>query len=224
MTSPAPLVFQATDRHQVSALTLRPRGAVACLVLGHGAGAGMHHPFMEAVAHGLADHRIASLRYQFPYTEEGRRAPDGRATLLSTVRNAVGAARLSMKRLPMFAGGKSMGGRMTTLAAADRPLPGVRGLAFLGFPLHPPARPGVERATHLSDIPLPMLFVQGDRDKLCDLDLLDPVLGGLGRRATLHVVEGADHGFGVLKRSGRTDAEALAELIDTTAAWIRRQL
>lgn len=218
------LRFQATDRHEVGALILRPRGAMACLVLGHGAGAGMHHPFMEATAQGLAQRRIATFRYQFPYMESGRRAPDSPKVLLPTIRNAVAAARRSARGLPLFAGGKSMGGRMTTLAAADEPLDGVKGLVFHGFPLHAPAKKGNERAAHLVDVEIPMLFIQGTRDKLCDLELLAPVLKSLGRRAKLHLVADGDHGFHVTKRSGRTDAEALRELVDVTVDWIRKKI
>lgn len=224
MTAPKELRFSATDRHEVGALALRPRGAQACLVLGHGAGAGMRHKFMEAVATGLADRKVATFRYHFPYMESGRRSPDSPKVLLPTIRNAVAEARRALKGLPLFAGGKSMGGRMTTLAAAEEPLEGVKGLVFHGFPLHAPAKKGNERAAHLGDVKVPMLFIQGTRDKLCDLDLLAPVLKSLSRRATLHVVEGADHGFGVNKSSERTNEEALQELLDVTADWIGKRI
>ena len=224
MLQPRKVRFLATDRHEVGGLILRPRGAIACLVLGHGAGAGMGHPFMEAAAQGLAERKIATFRYQFPYMESGRRAPDSPKVLLATIRNAVVKARRSVRGLPLFAGGKSMGGRMTTLAAAQEPLDGVKGLVFHGFPLHAPAKRGNERAAHLVNLKIPMLFVQGTRDKLCDLELLAPVLKALGRRAKLHLVDGADHGFHVPKRSGRTDAEALAELVHVTAAWVRKKV
>jgi predicted alpha/beta-hydrolase family hydrolase len=200
----------------------------------------MRHRFMEAAAEKLADRGIATFRYQFPYMEKGGRRPDYRPILLKTVRSAVAAAgELAAglaadpaagpannleadvaNGLPIFAGGKSMGGRMTSMAAAGEPLNGVQGIFFFGFPLHPVSKPGVERADHLSDVTVPMLFLQGSRDKLAPLDLLAPVRDRLGENATLHVVDGADHGFNVLKRSGRTDDEVLDELVDTTRAWI----
>jgi len=220
MPDPRELRFEATDLHEVGALILRPRGAVACLVLGHGAGAGMRHPLMEATAQGLADRGIATFRYQFPYMEAGRRPPNPPHVLLPTVRNAVAAAKRSIRGLPLFAGGKSMGGRMSSLATAAKPLNGVRGLVFHGFPLHPYGKEGIERAAHLVDVKIPMLFIQGTRDKLCALTLLKPVLKKIRRRATLHLIEGGDHGFHVNKSSGRTDDEALRELVDVTADWI----
>ena len=220
MPTPRELRFKATDHHEVGALILRPRGAIACLVLGHGAGAGMRHPFMEATAQGLAERGVATFRYQFPYMEAGRSPPNRPNVLLATIRNAVATARRSVRGLPLFAGGKSMGGRMTTLAAAHRPLDGVLGLVLHGFPLHPPAKKGTERAAHLVEVKIPMFFIQGTRDKLCDLTLLKPVLKKIQRRAALHLIEGGDHGFHVNKRSGRTDDEALRELVDVTADWI----
>jgi len=220
MADPKSLTFQGTETHAVSALWLRPRGARAGLVLGHGAGAGMRHGFMESVAHGLAERKIATFRYQFPYMEAGRRSPDRPNVATACIRNATIAAAKLARGLPLFAGGKSFGGRMTTLAQAEEPLPGIRGLVFHGFPLHSPARKGNERAAHLPDIEVPMLFIQGTRDKLCELDLLAPVLKKLGKGATLHVVESADHGFHVPKKSGRTDDDALEELMDATASWM----
>ncbi len=205
----------------VSALLLRPRDAHALLALAHGAGAGMRHPFLEAAAERLASRGVATLRYQFPYMEQGQRRPSPRAVLLATVRAAVDRAGQLAGRLPLFAGGKSMGGRMTSLAAAEIPLPGVRGIAFLGFPLHAPGRSGSERAEHLHDVRLPLLFLQGTRDKLAELDRIAPLCRELGRRATLHVVEGGDHSFHVLKRSGRDDGEVLDELADAVEAWVR---
>lgn len=224
MTTSRELTFAATDTHTVSALYRRPRGASACLVLGHGAGAGMRHAFMEDVAARLAGLRIATFRYQFPYMEAGRKAPDRPKTATACVRGATIAAAKAARGLPLFAGGKSFGGRMTTLAQAADPLPGVQGLVFHGFPLHSPAKKGNERAAHLPDIKVPMLFVQGTRDKLCELDLLAPVLKKLGRRATLHTVEGGDHGFHVPKKTGRTDDDALQELAEATAAWIEKKI
>jgi predicted alpha/beta-hydrolase family hydrolase len=206
----------------VSALLLCPAGARLLYVFGHGAGAGMEHRFMAAAAACLAGHGIATLRYQFPYMEAGSRRPDARNTLLATVRAALDAAAAAAPDLALLAGGKSMGGRMTSLAAAERPLPGVHGLVFFGFPLHPAGRPSVERAAHLDQVGPPMLFLQGDRDKLAELDLLGPICAGLGERATLHVVPGADHSFHMLKRLGRTDDEVLDELARTVADWSAR--
>lgn len=212
----------------MTGLLARPAEAAALFVFGHGAGAGMRHPFMEAVATGLAGHGVATFRYHFPYMEAGRKAPDPGEVLKETVRAAVAEARSLASDLLLFAGGKSMGGRMTSLAQAESPLDGVMGLIFLGFPLHPAGKPAIARAAHLDAVSLPMLFVQGTRDKLAEMDLLLPVLDGLaesaarGRRPkhALHVVEGADHGFHVLKRSGRTDADVVEELCARTAAWM----
>ena len=205
---------------RVSGLWLEPPEAEVALVLAHGAGAGMRHHFLETLTDELAGRRVATLRYQFPYSEAGRRRPDPPTVLVHTVERAIAAAR-ELTRLPLFAGGKSMGGRMTSTAAADRELPGLRGLVFFGFPLHPAGKPGTARADHLARVEPPMLFLQGDRDRLADLELLRPVLEPLGHRAHLHVVEGADHGFHVLKRSGRTDEDVLAELAATSAVWMR---
>src|SRR6478609_3876234 len=202
---------------RVSAILSRPADARVLYVLAHGAGAGMRHRFMEAIAGGLADRGVATLRYQFPYTEAGLRRPDPPAVLHATVRAAVAAAAGIAPDLPLIAGGKSMGGRMSSGAAAHEPLPGVAGLAFLGFPLHPPKRPSEDRAEHLSGVGVPMLFLQGTRDDLADLGLITGVCARLGPLATLHVVDGADHAFEVLKRSGRTDAEVLDELAGTVA-------
>jgi len=217
---PVELCFVATQgTGEVSALLLRPPGARHLLVLGHGAGAGMRHPFMARMSERLAGVGIATFRYQFPYMEAGSRRPDSRATLLTTVRAAIATAAQQAPDLSLLAGGKSMGGRMTSLAQAEAPLAGVRGLVLLCFPLHPAGRPSTERAAHLQDVGLPTLFLSGDRDQLAELDLLRPVCAGLGARATLHVLPGADHGFHVLKRSGRTDAAVLDDLARTIAAW-----
>jgi uncharacterized protein len=221
MSGIAKLRVEASAGCHVGALLLRPADARWLHVFAHGAGAGMQHRFMAAASAQLAARGIASLRYQFPYMEAGGRRPDSRGTLLATVRAAISAAAAAAPDLPLLAGGKSMGGRMTSQAAAEAPLPGVRGLVFFGFPLHPAGRPGIERADHLEKVRLPMLFLQGERDKLADLDLLRPVCAGLGERATLHVVPEADHGFHVPKRSGRTDDEVLAELAGTVAQWSR---
>jgi hypothetical protein len=204
---------------EVSALLELPAGARWLLVLAHGAGAGMRHRFLEAAAAKLAARGIATFRYQFPYMEAGSGRPDRPPKLVATVRAAVAAAAREAPGLPLLAGGKSMGGRMTSTAAAEEPLPGVRGLVFFGFPLHPPGRPGTERAAHLAAVSAPMLFLQGTRDDFAGLDLLRPVLAPLGALATLHVVDGADHSFGVRKASGRTGEEVLDELADAVAAW-----
>lgn len=204
----------------VSGILLRPARARALYVFGHGAGAGPRHAFMEAAAQGLGDRGIATLRYAFPYMEAGRKAPDRAPRLMATVRAAVLEAEKVAGELPLFAGGKSMGGRMTSLAAAEAPLPGVRGLIFFGFPLHAAGRPGVERGAHLREVALPMLFLQGTRDKLAELDLLRSVLAEVVPPPTLHVEAGADHGFHVLKRSGRTDEAVLAALCDRISGWV----
>ena len=203
----------------VSTLLLQPARQTALYVLAHGAGAGMQHPFMESIAQRLAARGIGTLRYQFPYTEQGSRRPDPEPLLLATVRAAVTAGREAAGRVPVLAGGKSMGGRMTSRAAASEPLPGVAGLVFLGFPLHPAGQPSISRAEHLSRVDIPMLFLQGTRDTLADLTLLGPVVERLGDRATLRVIEDADHSFHVLKRSGRTDEQVLDELASATAEW-----
>jgi predicted alpha/beta-hydrolase family hydrolase len=204
---------------EVSTLLRMPARPNAFLVLAHGAGAGMRHAFLETMAHRLADRGIGTLRYQFPYAERGGRRPDPEPVLLATVRAAVASGREAANGLPLLAGGTSMGGRMTSRAAAVEPLPGVSGLVFFGFPLHPVGRPGVSRAAHLEAVAVPMLFLQGTRDELADLELLRPVLAGLGRRATLRVIEQADHMFHVLKRSGRAPEDVLTELADSVAEW-----
>lgn len=208
---------------EVDALRCRPRGAFAGLVLAHGAGAGMDHPFMEAVSAGLATRGVATLRYQFPYMHAGRRRPDPRTRLVATVGAAIAFGRRTFRGLPLVAGGKSMGGRMTSRWAASTGGAGVEGLVFLGFPLHPSGKRGTERAEHLREVAQPMLFVQGTRDDLAELTLVRRVCETLGRRAALHVVDGADHGFHVLRRSGRTNEEAMAELVTCAADWIARR-
>lgn len=205
----------------VSAVLLEPDGAACLFVLAHGAGAGMRHPFMEGVAAALAERRVATLRYQFPYMEAGRKRPDAPGRLEATVKAAVRTGIETAGGRPLIAGGKSLGGRMTSRVAAKGQLEGVEGLVFLGFPLHAPNKPSNDRAAHLGDVPVPMLFLQGTRDALADLALLTPVCETLGSRATLHVVEGGDHGFKVPKRSGRSDADVLAELGDAVARWAR---
>ena len=210
----------------VEALLLRPDDARWLLVLAHGAGAGMHHPFMESLARELAACRVASLRYQFPYMQQRRTRPDAPAVLTATVRAAVIAASEAASDLPLLAGGKSLGGRMTSLTFAEERTATnadntarVRGVVFFGFPLHPPGRPGTQRAEHLARVQVPMLFLQGTRDTLADLALIRPVCAPLAPRATLYVVDTADHSFHVLKRSGKTDADVLRELARTVASW-----
>jgi predicted alpha/beta-hydrolase family hydrolase len=220
----APLVAKehrvAVGEREVSALWLRPRGAVAALALAHGAGAGMRHPFLENLAQALAAEKIATLRYNFPYMEAGRRYPDRPPVAAATVRAAIAHTKRLARGLPLLAGGKSFGARMSSQAAADGGLEDVRGLVFFGFPLHAPGKPGTERAAHLKQVTQPMLFLQGTRDVFAGLDLLEPVCRGLGERATLHLVDGGDHGFGVPKRSGRTGDEVLLELAEATRQWL----
>ena len=207
---------------EVSGLLVRPPDARLLCVLAHGAGAGMRHPFLEAVARALAEQKIATLRYQFPYMEQRARRPDPPAVAAATVRAAVAEAARVAPGLPLIAGGKSFGGRMTSTAQAEEPIPGVRGLVFLGFPLHPPGRPADKRAEHLAQVRIPMLFLQGDRDEFADLKLLGPVIKQLGERATLHLVAGGDHSFHVLKRSGRTDGDVMGELVQAMVDWTGR--
>src|SRR5438034_7755884 len=207
---------------EVSGLLVRPPDARLLCVLAHGAGAGMRHPFLEAVARALAEQKIATLRYQFPYMEQRARRPDPPAVAAATVRAAVAEAARVAPGLPLIAGGKSFGGRMTSTAQAETPLPGVRGLVFLGFPLHPPGRPADKRAEHLAQVRIPMLFLQGDRDEFADLKLLGPVLKALGERARVHLVAGGDHSFRVLTKSGRTDGDVMGELVQAMVDWTGR--
>lgn len=209
-----------SDDVRVSGLLDKPAGARACYVLAHGAGAGMEHPFMAAVAADLARRGIATLRYQFPYMERGSKRPDPPQLAQAAVRDAVMEARRIVPDLPLFAGGKSFGGRMTSQAQAAAPLPGVRGLIFVGFPLHPAGRPSQDRAKHLFDVRVPMLFLQGSRDALAALDELRPVCQALGQHATLKVFADADHSFHMPARSGRNDAQVRDEALDALAAWI----
>lgn len=204
----------------VSAILMQPGNARACYVLAHGAGAGMRHASMDKIAEGLADRGIATFRFNFPYMENKRGRPDQPAVAHATIRAAVEEAARLCPGLKLIAGGKSFGGRMTSQAQAKTPLPDVKGLAFLGFPLHADKKPSTERAEHLTQVEIPMLFLQGTRDGLADLGLLKPVVAALGVKATLHEVEGGDHSFAVLKKSGRTNEEALAEMLDTLTAWI----
>jgi uncharacterized protein len=207
---------------EVSGLLQTPPQPRACYVLAHGAGAGMKHRFLGAVAAELWQRGIASLRYQFPYMERGAMRPDPPAIAHAAVRAAVAAASQALPNIALIAGGKSFGGRMTSQAQAKTPLPGVRGLAFLGFPLHPAGKPSRDRATHLFDVRIPMLFLQGTRDTLAALDQLEPVCNALGDRATLRLFADADHSFHVPARSGRSDAQVLGEVLDALAAWVDR--
>lgn len=222
VTASKPIRFTVNETTgKVSGLLLAPPRAKALLVLAHGAGAGMRHHFMDDVAEKLAPHDVATFRYQFPYMEKGTKRPDNEALLTATVRAAVAAAREQGPDLPLFAGGKSMGGRVTSLAASKEPIEGVRGLVFFGFPLHAAGRPGAERGKHLYHTNVPMLFVQGSRDTLADLRLLEPVCKGIGKRAELLVVEGGDHSFHMLKSSGRSDDQVLEDIVTKAAAWMR---
>jgi predicted alpha/beta-hydrolase family hydrolase len=209
---------------RVSGLLILPKGAEALLVLAHGAGAGMRHKFMEETAQKLAERAVATLRYQFPYMEKNIKRPDSEAVLTGCVREAVATAQNCADGLPLFAGGKSMGGRMTSLAAAGEPLKNVRGLIFFGFPLHAAGRPSADRGNHLFDVHLPMLFLQGSRDALADLKLLEPLCARLGKKVALFVIEGGDHSFHVLKNSGRSDDQALDEAVQQVVSWIFRVL
>ena len=215
-----PVVIAVGDAARVSGLLLVPSRARACYVLAHGAGAGMKHPFMSAVAAELAARGIATLRYQFPYMEQGARRPDPPKLAHATVRAAVAEATRRLPQVPLIAGGKSFGGRMTSQAQAAAPLTGVRGLAFLGFPLHPAGRPSAERGKHLSDVQVPMLFLQGTRDALAALDQLEPLCKALGKRATLKLFQEADHSFHVPARTGRKDPQVRGEVLDALAEWI----
>jgi len=219
-TSPEPVTITIDDAQRVSGLLQSPPEARVCYVLAHGAGAGMAHPFMAAVANGLAERGIATLRYQFPYMERGSRRPDVPKLAHDTVRAAVMEASRLVPNLALFAGGKSFGGRMTSQAQAAAPLPGVRGLVFLGFPLHPAGRPSDERGKHLFDAQIPMLFLQGTRDELANLQLLQSLGERLGSRATLKLFQDADHSFHVPARTGRNDSEIRTEMLDAFAKWI----
>ena len=223
MPQPAkPIMFSVGETTCVSGLLQAPPHPSACFVFAHGAGAGMAYPFMAAAAAGLAERGIASLRYQFPYMERGGKRPDPPQVAHAAVRAAVAEARRQLPDVPLIAGGKSFGGRMTSQAQALAPLEGVEGLAFLGFPLHPAKRPSRDRARHLAEVTIPMLFLQGTRDALADLGELEPVCAALGSRATLKLFADADHSFHVPARTGRKDAEVRAEMLDTFAAWAAR--
>ena len=204
----------------VSGLLLKPNNATSLLVLAHGAGAGMRHRFMEQAAGKLAERGVATLRYQFPYMEKRTKRPDTEAVLTDTVRAAITTAKKQAGNLPIFAGGKSMGGRVTSIAAAKAPLDGVIGLIYFGFPLHAAGRPGIERGEHLANIQIPMLFLQGSRDPLAELKLLKPLCARLDKRSQLFIVEGGDHSFHMLKSSKRSDEEVLDEAVSRAAKWM----
>jgi predicted alpha/beta-hydrolase family hydrolase len=218
--APQKLAIETGNAGAVSALLIHPAGARACFVFAHGAGAGMTHPFMETFATGLGERGIATLRYQFPYMEKGSRRPDAPAVAHAAVRAAVAEAGSACPGLPLIAGGKSFGGRMTSQAQALTPLQGVTGLAFAGFPLHPAGKPSSDRARHLAEVKVPMLFMQGTRDNLAELALIEGVVASLGPSASLHLVREADHSFHVLARSGRNDREVMKEILDTFSTWI----
>ena len=222
MIDAEPITISVDDDTRVSGVLQVPDDARACYLMAHGAGAGMNHSFMTSVAHELAERGIATLRYQFPNMEQGARRPGAPKVAQATVRAAAAEAARLLPDLHLFAGGKSYGGRMTSQAQALEPLPSVRGLVFLGFPLHAPKKPSDQRAKHLSDVRIPMLFLQGDRDSLADLTLLQPLIERLGGSAKLRLFEQADHSFHVPKRSGRTDSEVRREMLEAMAAWIER--
>jgi predicted alpha/beta-hydrolase family hydrolase len=220
MAAPERITIAMGATEQVSGLLQVPPGATACFVMAHGAGAGMTHSFMEAIAKELALQRIATLRFQFPFMERGSRRPDPASVAHSTIRAAVDTAVRTLPELPLITGGRSFGGRMTSQAQAAAELTGVRGLVFIGFPLHPAKRPSAERAQHLAGVALPMLFVQGTRDELAEIPLLEPVCAQLAPRATLHLIDDADHSFHVRRRSGRTDEDVHAEVGQAIVTWI----
>jgi uncharacterized protein len=220
MTRPQALTITLDEKARVSGLLQVPQKARACYVLAHGAGGGMSHPFMAAIAEGLAERGIATFRYQFPYMEQGRKRPDTPKLAQATVRAAVAEASHLLPELALVAGGKSFGGRMTSQAQAESPLSGVRGLVFLGFPLHAPGRPSDERGAHLFDIKIPTLFLQGTRDAFATTQLLESLVQRLGKRATLKLFQDADHSFHVPAKTGRQDAMVRAEMLDQLAAWV----
>ena len=205
---------------RVSAIWQAPDDAKAALVLAHGAGAGMRHRFMATVAAGLEERGIATLRYQFPYMEAGRKSPGSPQPAIDAVRAAAGEAAQLVPDLPLFVGGKSYGGRMSSTAESEAHIAGIQGLVFFGFPLHPPGKPSIERGAHLAKIKVPMLFLQGTRDSFADNDLIAEVCAGLGKRAQLSRFEDADHSFHVPKSAGMSDGEVMATMLDVVAGWI----
>jgi len=222
--SPQPVTIVVSDDQRVSGLLQVPDAARGCYVVAHGAGAGMTHPFMASIANELAARGVATLRYQFPYMERGSKRPDTPKAAHAAVRAAVAEAARRLPEMPLFAGGKSFGGRMTSQAQAATPMPGVAGLIFLGFPLHPPGQPSDARGAHLADVAIPMLFLQGSRDEFATLALLEPLASALGTRATLRLFDDADHSFHVPARTGRKDSEIRTELADAIADWIDARL
>jgi predicted alpha/beta-hydrolase family hydrolase len=220
---PVSLTIPLPSGGSVSGRLQTPASVEACYVFAHGAGAGMDHAFMAQISEGLSERGIASLRFNFPFMEQGSKRPDSPALAHAAIRAAVAEAARHMPGVPLFAGGKSYGGRMSTQAQAAEPLPGVKGMVLVGFPLHPAGKPSTERAAHLNDVKLPMLFLQGTRDALADLDLITQTTAKLGKKASLHIVDGADHAFHVLVRSGRTDAQVRDELLDTMSAWMTKR-
>jgi hypothetical protein len=212
--------IELSDGKTTSAIWDHPKSAKACLVLAHGAGAGMTHKSMEAIADGLAERQIATLRFNFLYMEQGSRRPDAPPLAQAAVRAAVAKASSLAPKLPLFAGGRSFGGRMTSQAQAAEALPKVKGLVFFAFPLHPPGKPGVDRAKHLADVKIPMLFLQGSRDEFAELDLLKMTVKSLGKRASLHLEDAADHSFHVPAKSGRKDPDVLVSILDKTRDWV----
>lgn len=222
-TRPASLTITLPSGATTSGLLQAPTKAEAAYVFAHGAGAAMDHGFMTAIAQGLAERGIATLRFNFPFMEQGSKRTDPPAVAQAAIRAAVAEAVRQWPGLPLFAGGKSYGGRMTTQAQAAEALPGVRGIVLVGFPLHPAGKPSTDRAAHLAGVKLPMLFLQGTRDALAEMDLMRETTASLGTRASLHVVEGADHAFHVLVRSGRNDGQVREELLDTMSAWMKQR-
>ena len=220
MTAAQTVTIVIDERQRVSGLWQAPPGAQACLVLAHGAGAGMAHKSLTVIADGLSERGVATLRYQFPYMERGSKRTDPPPVAHAAVRAAAAEAARRAPKLPLFAGGRSFGGRMTSQAQAKAPLPGVHGLVLFAFPLHPPGKPSTERAEHLADVSLPMLFLQGTRDEFAGLDLLRPAVAKLGKRATLKLLAEADHSFHVPAKTGRKDAEVLAEILNAAADWM----
>ncbi|MBC5767833.1 alpha/beta hydrolase family protein [Ramlibacter albus] len=215
-----PIRIPLASGQSVSGLLCTPESPSACFVFAHGAGAGMGHAFMASLANALAERGVATLRFQFPFMEEGSKRPDPPAVAQAAVRAAAAEAAQRLPGVPLFAGGKSFGGRMSSQAQAQGGIDGVRGLIFVGFPLHPSGKPATSRAEHLAQVSVPMLFLQGTRDALAELELIEQVTSGLGDRATLVVIDGADHAFHVLARSGRTDADVIAQLADECARWL----
>jgi uncharacterized protein len=222
MLEAKPVTIAIDADQSVSGLLIAPPAARVCYVLAHGAGAGMTHAFMTAVAEGLAARDVATLRFQFAYMERGSKRPDAPKLAHAAVRAAVAEAARLTPDLPLITGGRSFGGRMASQAQALAPLPGVKGLAFLGFPLHPAGKPADKRGVHLADVRVPMLFLQGARDELADLSLLEPLVARLGARATLKLFPEADHAFHAPARTGRKDTQTREEILDTLTEWIAR--